>query len=129
MTGPDTRRGFLRGLAALPLIGGSVALVGAPTGVAAQPTLCLMANYAAWLGAEERILRWELAEATGIPVAQMERMAMVSDDFHFPADRAWFDLPRPSTRAALVLAAVGAPMNRPRSIGRKIWCPADDDPT
>lgn len=109
MSGSDTRRGFLRGLASLPLIGGGVALVGAPTAVAVEPSVSLMANYAAWLGSEERILRWELSKATGIPLAQMSRMAMADGDFHWPKGRPWYEEPMPSTRAALVLATVGAP--------------------
>jgi hypothetical protein len=36
MTNPNTRRGFLRGLTAFPLIGGGVTLIGNPT-AAAEP--------------------------------------------------------------------------------------------
>ena len=38
MNAPHDRRGFLRGLAALPLIGGSVAILGKPTQAAVPVT-------------------------------------------------------------------------------------------
>lgn len=38
MTGPESRRGFLRGLVSLPLIGGGVTLIGAPTAAATPVT-------------------------------------------------------------------------------------------
>ncbi len=37
MSAPSDRRGFLRGLATLPLIGGGVTLIGNPTRAAAEP--------------------------------------------------------------------------------------------
>ena len=48
------RRLFLRGLASLPLIGGSVALIGAPTASAVAATPELMTRYVAWLAREHR---------------------------------------------------------------------------
>lgn len=46
---PSSRRGFLRGLTRLPLIGGGVALIGAPTAVAEPLTPALLDSYEAWL--------------------------------------------------------------------------------
>lgn len=59
MTGPSDRRGFLRGLAALPLIGGGVTLIGSPSGAAEPVTPELIASYQAWLMMEERYLAAE----------------------------------------------------------------------
>ena len=55
---PD-RRAFLRGLATLPLIGGSVALIGNPTAAAVPATPELLADYADFLGLE----RWRTLAA------------------------------------------------------------------
>ena len=46
------RRGFLRGLASLPLIGGSVALIGQPTKAAGPVTQAMLADYADFLAIE-----------------------------------------------------------------------------
>lgn len=97
---PD-RRGFLRGLTALPLIGGGVTLIGNPTAAAVPPTPELLRSYSDWLQMEQRYL-----------VAEHGR------DFEFidpnsPGGRYHWraygtaDLPTPSTRAAIVLSAVG----------------------
>lgn len=58
MTGPASRRGFLSGLATLPLIGGSVALIGSPTAAAVPVTGGTIATYIAWLDGELRYLQW-----------------------------------------------------------------------
>ncbi|KQP53653.1 hypothetical protein ASF39_19920 [Methylobacterium sp. Leaf108] len=57
--GPASRRGFPRGLTTLPLIGGSVALIVAPSAVAAPITDDLLDSYDAWLEYERRWLQWE----------------------------------------------------------------------
>lgn len=44
-----SRRGFLRGLAHLPLVGGGVTLLGNLTGAAEPVTLELLQSYSAWL--------------------------------------------------------------------------------
>ena len=49
---PTSRRSFLSGLATLPLIGGSVALIGAPSAVAEPVTLPLVERYVDWLSVE-----------------------------------------------------------------------------
>lgn len=119
---PSSRRGFLRGLTTLPLIGGGVTLIGAPTAVAEPVTADLLDSYDAWLDAERRFLKWE-------------RYRKPMDGQHSPGPRCvWYDpasgnlfdyvpaanaghqwhstdkpgvQPQPSSRAALVLATVG----------------------
>jgi len=61
MTAPHDRRGFLRGLATLPLIGGSVAILGKPTQAAVPVTMDLVQSYHAWLHYEHRMLSYEMA--------------------------------------------------------------------
>ena len=112
MIASASRRGFLRGLTTLPLIGGGVSLIGAPTAVAEPATRELLIDYADWLLLERRILLHE-----AFPDPSERRLAFGShvgcnrkvEQFHlgpgFPVN--WRDLPQPSTRAALVLSAVG----------------------
>ena len=50
------RRGFLRGLAHLPLIGGGVTLLGNPTAAAEPVTEELLDSYSEWLHYERRLL-------------------------------------------------------------------------
>ena len=52
MTAPASRRGFLRGLTTLPLIGGSVALIGKPSAVAVPVSDELRTRYLGWLARE-----------------------------------------------------------------------------
>ena len=59
---PTGRRGFMSGLAALPLIGGSVTLLGRPRAVAEPPTRQIMEAYKTWLHYEQRFLAWEMAD-------------------------------------------------------------------
>ena len=102
------RRGFLRGLASLPLIGGGVALFGQPTAVAEPVTVDLLATYADWLHFERRVL---MSELTGHQPREAGKLALFvgtrSDDFHFPRGMTYQQAPQPSTRAALVLSTVG----------------------
>ena len=101
------RRGFLRQLAGLPLIGGGVTILGNPTGAAEPVTEQLLDAYSEWLFYERRLLcleRWpgsRDAEAV-VPANTGAR------GYHFPAyPPSWRDAPQPSTRAAVVLSAVG----------------------
>jgi hypothetical protein len=48
------RRGFLRALAHLPLVGGAVSIIGAPTKAAVPVTEELKERYIAWLAHEHR---------------------------------------------------------------------------
>ena len=112
------RRGFLAGLARLPLIGGSVALVGRPRGVAESATPDMLEAYKTWLEYERRSLSWEMA---GDPLwrhryrnfAEAGDRVALSDEidhsFTFVGRSHAYqaDASAPSTRAALVLSAVG----------------------
>ncbi|MDP4006923.1 hypothetical protein [Methylobacterium sp. NEAU K] len=64
MTGPASRRGFLRGLTALPLIGGGVTLIGAPSAVAEPITPRLLREYHDWLMFERSCLTREIEGGT-----------------------------------------------------------------
>lgn len=104
---PDaSRRGFLRSLTSLPLIGGAVALIGAPSAVAAPITTDLLDAYSEWLFMERRLLcleRWP-----GVRDAeQFVPCNTGAGDFHLRPGTDWRTLPQPSTRAALVMSAVG----------------------
>ena len=117
------RRGFLRGLAHLPLVGGGVALLGNPTAAAEPVTEALLDRYLAWLAYEHRqavrehkfrsafksALRHPGEEA---PHAYATRAAREGPDYMlwFPdapdVEQAVTAAPT-STRAAVVLAAAG----------------------
>jgi hypothetical protein len=56
------RRGFLRGLVTLPLIGGGLSLIGAPSAVAEPVTPALLAAYRRWLQMEQYLLFEEMPE-------------------------------------------------------------------
>lgn len=112
----NTRRGFLRGLAALPLIGGAVAIIGRPTAVAAPPSRFLLERYLGFLANEHAAVLCEIGFSEGLH----EDPARAAGDWEFARRRAplhWFpDAPdlellvtatKPSTRAAVVLSAVG----------------------
>ncbi len=108
------RRHFLRGLATLPLIGGSVALIGRPTAAAVPVTEELMHSYKGWLRNEHYMLCHELAGYDAQAAKGMHKGFYASPglDWHFdwPGRKAlagWPDAPQPSTRAAIVLSAVG----------------------
>lgn len=53
------RRGFLRDLVSLPLIGGGVTLLGRPTAAAVPVTEALLESYDSWLFHERQRLRLE----------------------------------------------------------------------
>ena len=117
---PHDRRGFLRGLASLPLIGGSVALIGSPTQAAVPVTQALQDRYIAWLANEHAAALFE-REMPG-SVTNEERVRLCTD-WHFARVRVpmwWFpeapDVERatayskPSKRAAVILSAAGVPL-------------------
>ena len=110
MNGSASRRGFLRGLTTLPLIGGSVTLIGSPSAAAVAPTPGMMATYSAWLHYERRML----LEACfpGQPDADKFVPCMnPGSHFHFPDDHDRQQVGREAQqRAAVVLAAVGCPL-------------------
>ena len=107
------RRAFLQGLASLPLIGGSVGIIGNPTAVALPATQQAAFEYQDWLAWEHRRICEELYGA------EMAHDAQCCKYFTTNAYR-WHrgirpDLrsrepywsPPPSSRAALVLSTVG----------------------
>ena len=112
----EDRRAFLRGLVSLPLIGGSVALIGQPVAVAEPVTVDLLSAYKTWLHFEQKAVSWELADHPemiaryGSTRGGRFRLCQgrhdfvgQSGDFHDFSD----PLRSASTRAALVLSTVG----------------------
>jgi len=57
---PNSRRGFLRALAALPLLGGGVQLLGNPTAAAVPVSQALLNRYLTFLAKERIAARVEL---------------------------------------------------------------------
>ncbi len=109
MNAPASRRGFLRGLTTLPLIGGSVALIGAPSAVAAPVTPGMLATYSAWLDIERRALHHaSCANGATAFIPYINPGA----EYHFGQQA--FDRHRwgveAQMRAPIVLAAVGCPL-------------------
>lgn len=127
MSAATSRRGFLRGLTTLPLVGGSVALIGKPTAVALPLGDVMLDRYTGFIAAEyvacmaERAYRQAVAGARKVEVAG----GWVSP--RFPAmmreeERATVARMVPTSlmlfspggtldsRAAVVLSAVGIPL-------------------
>ena len=117
LAGSMPRRGFLAGLTKLSLIGGSVALIGQPRGVAEAATPNMLEAYKTWLEFERRALCWEMAAE---PLWQhryrnfessdrIELSKAIDGSFMFVGRSHThpFDAGAPSTRAALVMSAVG----------------------
>jgi len=104
MSAPASRRGFLSGLATLPLIGGSVALIGSPSAVAEPVSPVLMHEYVNWLAYE-----WSRAsiEAHGSDRGMWFPLHGPAHQWHAERGNRVRTLVPPSTRAALVLATVG----------------------
>ena len=111
------RRSFLGGLVGLPLVGGAVTLIGQPTASAEPVTADLHKRYVTWLAHEHRAALVEMRDPR---VARVEPWAMA--DIARDAPMYWFpEAPdiemaayatRPSTRAAIVLSAVGCDWRR-----------------
>ena len=113
---PLPRRSFLAGLTKLPLIGGSVALLGQPYAVAEPVTRQMLEAYKTWLHYEYRHLAWDMAELPDVIAyhggTRSKRFeAMDGMVVHIGTGHAArFHPPRgPSAieRAALVLSTVG----------------------
>jgi hypothetical protein len=110
----DSRRGFLRSLAALPLIGGAVQIIGAPSAVDMPTTEGLLRWYQAFLSrenlatlAEIQLLRGYAPEFNLAQRASYEhRVPMCMVPPNAAAD-ALVNETAPSSRAALVLSAAG----------------------
>lgn len=64
--------------------------------------------YCEWLHMEKRLLCLELFPEMGTDAGKTTPCNTFADSFHIPHDgRSWRDMPKPSTRARLVLQAVG----------------------
>ena len=103
---PSSRRGFLSQLCALPMIGGGVTLIGAPTAVAAAIDRELLLTYSTWLDGERRWLSWELCGDDKSQFDTLHRCVFFDNE----AGRYIHNSPQPSTRAALILSAAGLPI-------------------
>lgn len=102
MSGAASRRGFLSGLATLPLIGGSVALIGSPTAAAAPVTGGTIASYIAWLQFEQQYVRWAVNGRGFIP------MENPGAGFHGRSGERLHQIAREAIqRAPVMLAAAG----------------------
>lgn len=110
-TALPSRRGFLSGLAGLPLIGGGVAILGAPTAAATPVTRGLLERYHAWIANEHAAVLFELGAVSPRDPAQPWAERRICTPLHwFPdapdVERSVLAMP-PSSRAAVVLSAVG----------------------
>lgn len=104
-----SRRGFLRDLVGLPLIGGGLTIIGAPIAVAAPATWEMMNEYETWLGFEHQRVATLLRPGQDLKGVRFYGPA---HDWHYGrAEREWRN-GCPSTRAALVLSAVGCDWRR-----------------
>lgn len=117
MIAPNSRRGFLRGLTMLPLVGGGVTLIGAPSAVAEPVTRELLFAYSSWLRVERNRVHDELW-----PEEDAALRAASALPFQLDPDTAFYVPPLApsalgsepaSSRAALVLSTVGIDWRRP----------------
>lgn len=124
MSDLHARRGFLRGLVSLPLIGGGVTLIGRPTAAAEPITRQLLDAYDEWLDNERRFLKWERFGSGGIEPSYWPGCEVVwrnratGETFDFrPASRVRSGQGQPgdspASRAAVVLSAVGCGWRAP----------------
>ena len=115
---PTARRAFLRQLCGLPLIGGGLTIIGASKAVAEPVTADLLEAYKTWLHYEQRFLCWEMAVHPACiarywlsdHVDRIARYKAIESSFSYIGQSGSYHglgTPEPSTRAALVLSAVG----------------------
>ena len=111
------RRTFLRGLASLPLIGGSVAILGQPTAAAVPVTDRLLDSYQAWLTYERDWLVWERFGAEELERTRMPAVVWRDPETGRCYDAIKVDNPGGSFdhkgaahRAAVILSAAGVPI-------------------
>lgn len=106
-----SRRGFLRDLTTLPLVGGSVALIGSPSAAAVPVTPGMLATYSAWLWFERRAL---MDGAVGGTADSFVPCVNPGSVFHFPRnfDRRRFGY-EAAQRAPVILAAAGCALTSP----------------
>jgi hypothetical protein len=117
------RRGFLRGLASLPLIGGSAALIGQPTAVAQPVTPDLLEAYKAFLHFEYRFLTWEMADDPAClaryrlaGASRIERSDVIANNIWeiFGDSARMYGRGSATSRAALVLGAIDCDWRKDR---------------
>ena len=110
------RRNFLRGLVTLPLIGGGVKLIGQPTAAAVPVSDGLLRNYEAWLAWERYQLQTEMwGKDAATKCTTFLAVNLPGEQWHNPW-KAGETCPEASTRAALVLATVGCPLDHKASL-------------
>lgn len=112
------RRGFLRALAAVPLLGGGLKLFGEPTAAAVPVSADLLRRYLIFLGKEQQAARVEL-ELIRSPWFFEREGYSLTDSRTWRAGAWWTEIPadhdvdrlvtraRASARAAVVLGAAG----------------------
>src|ERR1700722_4379522 len=96
-----TRRTMMNSIVALPLAGVPTSSVLAGDALARKPTKEELYAYAEWLSNEHSVLMHELREPKFQPCGTAARA------FHFPSDRSWEDVAKPSTRCLSVFGAIG----------------------
>ncbi len=113
---PESRRGFLRGLVSLPLIGGGLTIVGNPTAAAVPVTEKLLREYNTWLSLEQRRLMQEMY-GPGVDFYDVNNAAWFFHNGRRFAESDSANIPEsapPSTRAAAVLAMAGVDLSHGR---------------
>ena len=117
------RRTFLRGLASLPLIGGSVTLIGNPTAAAVPVTDGLLDSYQAWLTYERDWLVWERFGGEELRRTRMPAVVWRDpetgrcyDSIRVDNPGGSFDHKGAATRAAVILSAAGVPISDRRRL-------------
>ncbi|ACL58836.1 hypothetical protein [Methylobacterium nodulans] len=104
MSAPHDRRAFLHGLVSLPLIGGSITLIGNPTGVAEPASDFLLEQDSTWVEGE----RLRIAEARHDTRAISDLFGPAYEWQLRGCEAAPEEVrARVATRAAVVLSAVG----------------------
>lgn len=109
------RRTFLRGLASLPLIGGSVAILGQPTRAAAPVETWMLDRYCGFLAIELRESVIQVREM--LYASHPERWPGIREHVEesmwapdFPQMIARLAPHRPADRCQIVMSAVGCPL-------------------
>ena len=114
------RRSFLRGLASLPLIGGSIAILGQPSAAAVPVTDTLLERYGLFLAIEAREALIECRERRCVREGHPDAVAVMrewTERCIYAPDNPWMRGllnagGTPSVRAAVVLSAAGVPLTR-----------------
>ncbi|GJE60735.1 hypothetical protein [Methylobacterium trifolii] len=110
MSAAGGRRGFLRGLVSLPLIGGGVTLIGNPSAAAVPVMGGMVATYLAWLHFEMRYASWGCNGRNFVPMMNHGAVFHGRPGEH-PADSARAAL----HRAPIILAAAGCRLTCPEA--------------